>query len=701
MKEKSQEIEKRSDENSGGNFSDNWGTRSSLWNRGLAFGVFLIAATLIAYYPVWHGGFIWDDDMLLTANPLIKDPHGWYRFWWTTSTPDYFPVMSSTFWIEWRLWGMHAAGYHVVNVLLHAVNAILLWRVLAWMEIPSAKLAAAIFALHPVNVESVAWIAELKNTLSMFFFAWTLLVFLKFEDTKLQRWYWISVTTFVIALLSKTAAAPLPFILLGIAWWRRGRVEWTDIFRSATFFGVAGFLALITVVYQYHNAIGHDIVRTDDFWSRLAIAGRAVWFYFYKTLLPLDLSPIFPRWHTGDTNWISFMPGLLLVSAFFVFWLFRASWGKPFLFGLGYAVIMFLPVLGFLNIYYFRFSFVANHWQYFSIIGPIALAAAGTTMFLDHFGKSKIIFSGALLLLLGFLTWQQADVYLNATTLWSATLVKNPDCAVAHNNLGFVQLQNGDVNDAMGHFEKSVLLQPDDANAQKNLGSALLEKGRVDEAIGYYQTALKLKPNDSGAHNNLGFALFKKGNVDDAIAEYQKALKLQPGDPGVHHNYGLALFKEGLTDQAMLQYRKALELKPDDAEVHNDIASVLSKNGLEAGAIQHWRRALEIQPQYMPAQNNLAWALATNPDPSLRNGVKAVQLAQQANQVSNGKNLLVLRTLAAAYAEDGQFTNALTTAGQALQLAAIDQSLVLIKSLQAQMKLYEAGQPFHTPAKSD
>jgi Flp pilus assembly protein TadD len=151
----------------------------------------------------------------------------------------------------------------------------------------------------------------------------------------------------------------------------------------------------------------------------------------------------------------------------------------------------------------------------------------------------------------------------------------------------------------------------------------------------------------------------------------------------------------------MLQYQKALELKPDDAEVHNDIASVLSKNGLEAGAIQHWKRALEIQPQYMPAQNNLAWALATNPDPSLRNGVKAVQLAQQANQVSNGKNLLVLRTLAAAYAEDGQFTNALTTAGQALQLAAIDQSLVLIKSLQAQMKLYEAGQPFHTPAKSD
>jgi Flp pilus assembly protein TadD len=671
------------------------------WNHGWVFGLFVVAATLIAYLPVWHGGFIWDDDLLLTANPLVKDPHGWYRFWWTTSTPDYFPVMSSTFWLEWRLWGMNAAGYHVVNVLLHAVNAILLWRVLTRLKIPGAKLGAAIFALHPVNVESVAWIAELKNTLSMFFFAWTLLCYLKFEDTNLRRWYWISVAAFFFALLSKTAAAPLPFILLGIAWWQRGRIEQKDLFRSAAFFGAAGLLALVTIHFQYHNAIGHDIVRTDDFWSRLAIAGRAVWFYFYKTLWPLDLSPIFPRWHAGDLNWISFVPGILLAAGFFVCWQFRAAWGKPFLFGLGYAVVMFLPVLGFVNIYYFRFSFVASHWQYFSIIGPIALAAAGITMALDHFGKSKIIFGGALLLLLGFLTWRQADIYLNAKTLWSATLEKNPDCAVAHNNLGFVELQNGDVDEALPLFEKAVLLQPDDSNAQKNLGSALLEKDRVDDAIGYFQTALKLKPDDSGARNNLGFAFFKKGRVDDAIAEYQAALKIQPDAAGVHHNYGLALFKQGRVDEAMSHYQKALEIKPDDAEVHNDIASVLSKTGDEAGAIQHWQKALEIRPQYMPAQNNLAWALATNPDPSLRNGAKAVQLAQQANQLSNGKNVLVLRTLAAAYAEAGQFTNALTTAGLALQLAATEQNLAIIQSLESQMKLYKAGQPFHMVAKSD
>jgi Flp pilus assembly protein TadD len=672
---------------------------SPWWDRGWPFGLFLIAATLIAYLPVWHARFVWDDDLLLTANPLIKSSDGWWRFWCTTKTPDYFPVMSSTFWLEWRLWGMNAAGYHIANVLLHAVNAILLWQLLARLEIPGAKLAAAIFALHPVNVESVAWIAELKNTLSFFYFALSLLAFLKFDSTGRWRFYWLAFGAFLFSLLSKIEVAPLPFVLLGIAWWRRDRIEWKEIWRTVPFFAAAFLLGLVSVWFQYTRAIGHDIVRTDDFWSRLAIAGRAVWFYFYKALLPLDLSPIFPRWHTDAVNWISFVPGLLLAAGFFACWLFRARWGKPLLFGLGYAVMMFLPVLGFLNIYYFRFSFVADHWQYFSIIGPIALAAAGITMALDHFGRSKIFYCGALLLLLGFLTWRQADIYLNTETLWSATLVKNPDCAIAHNNLGFVQLQDGKVDEALGHFEKAVLLQPDDANAQKNLGSALLEKGRVDDAIAYFQEALRLKPDDSGAHNNLGFSFFKKGRTGDAIAEYQKALKIQPDDPGVHHNLGLAYFKEGLADEAMLEYQKALEAKPDDAEVHNDIASVLSKNGSEAEAIQHWQKALEIKPQYMPAQNNLAWALATNPDASLRNGAKAVQLAQQANQSSNGKNLLVLRTLAAAYAETGQFTTALTIAGQALQLAATEQNLTMINSLQAQMKLYEAGQPFHTAAR--
>lgn len=279
--------------------------------------MFLIGATLIAYLPVWHAGFIWDDDHILTANPLIKDPHGWYRFWFTTKTDDYYPLSSSAFWLEWRLWGMDATGYHVVNVLLHAVNAVLLWRLLARLEIPGAKLAAAIFALHPVNVESVAWVAELKNTLSLFFFMLSLLSYLKFDGTNVRRFYWLSLFAFLLALFSKTEVAPMPFVLLGVAWWRRNRIEWKDIWRTVPFFAAAFLLGLVCIWFQNTRSIGHIVVRTDDFWSRLAIAGRAVWFYFFKAVFPVGLLPVYPHWHTGTVSMVSFAPVLLLAVGFF------------------------------------------------------------------------------------------------------------------------------------------------------------------------------------------------------------------------------------------------------------------------------------------------------------------------------------------------------------------------------------------------
>ena len=542
---------------------DRWGVAGlclalSPRNRNWLFGLFLIAATLIAYLPVWHASFIWDDDVLLTASPLIKDPHGWYRFWCTTTTPDYCPVTSTSFWLEWRLWGTNATGYHVTNVLLHTASAILLWRVLARLKIPGAKLAAAIFALHPVNVASVAWIAERKNTLAMLFFMMTLLCYLKFDDANLRRWYWISASAFALALLSKTAAVPLPFVLLGIGWWRRGRVEWKDIFRSATFFCAAGSLALITIRFQYHNAIGHDIVRTDDFWSRLAVAGRAVWFYFYKGVFPAGLVPVYPRWHTGAVSMVSFTPGLLLAAGFFLCWRYRAKWGKAPLLGFGYSVVMLLPVLGFLNIYFFRYSLVADHWQYFAIVGIIALAAAGIATALHRFGKLKMSFCGALLLLLGILTWRQANIYRDAKTLWRATLAGNPDCAVAHDGLGYVLLQNGKRNESIVHFQQALQIEPDYAQAHYNLGNALFQKGGVDAAIAHFQRALQINPDYAEAHNNLGGALLQEGAVDEAIAHFQKALQIKPDDVEAHNNLGNALFQKRNVDEAISLFPKGV-----------------------------------------------------------------------------------------------------------------------------------------------
>jgi tetratricopeptide (TPR) repeat protein len=753
------------------------------------FGLFLMAATMIAYLPMWHAGFLWDDDVLLTANPLIKSPHGWYQFWFTTKTPDYFPIMSSAFWLEWRLWEMNPTGYHVVNVLLHALNAILLWQLLARLKIPGAMLAAAIFALHPVNAATVAWIAELKNTLSLFFFVLALLGYLQFDDTRRWRWYALSFGAFLFALLSKIEVAPLPFVLLGIAWWRRGRVEGKDLRHSVPFFAAAFGLGLVSIWYQTHVAIGQDVVRTDNVWARLAGAGWAVWFYLGKTLWPVNLIPIYPRWQIDPAQLLSYVPGLLLAAGFLFLWPYRRSWGKAVLFGLGYAVLMFLPVLGFVNIYFFRFSLVANHWQYFSIIGPVALAAAGITSAMGFLGKGnswlKPAFCGTLLLTLGALTWQQSRMYADDERLWRTTIEQNPGCWAAHNNLGAILIEKMRLDEAMAQFQQTLAIKPDYPEASNNLGKALLLKGQTDEAIAQFQRTLAIRPDNAEAHDNLdvtrllaiqsddavayynlGIALLQKGLVDEAILHYQRAVEIQPDFVEAHYNLGNALLQKGLTDEAILhyqtaiginpdyfdahnnlgtaffgkgkvaeaiaQYQAAIKIQPGNAETHNNLAYALLQNGEVEASIAQSREALKIRPDYAIARKNLgaalyqkgqvdeaiiqfqralaiqpnlveaqsdlahiAWVLATSPDPSVRDGTKAVELAGQTDRLSSGRNPGMAATLAAAYAEAGRFPEAITTAQRALQLATSQNNATLAAALEAELKLYQAGFPFH------
>jgi tetratricopeptide (TPR) repeat protein len=683
-------------------------------------GFLLVAATLIAYLPACHAGFIWDDDKFLTDNPIIKRADGLYRLWFTASTPDYFPMTSSMLWVEWRLWANHPLGYHLVNVLLHAFSAVLLWRVLLRLKIPGALLAAAIFALHPVNVESVAWITERKNTLCMFFYAGALLSWLKFEDSGERRWYGLALAAFALALLSKTAVAPLPLVLLGLAWWRRGRVGWKDVWRAAPFFVIAAILALVTVWFQKHQTISHDVVRTDDFWSRLAGAGWAVWFYLYKAVLPLNLAFVYPRWQIDARNVLSYIPLVLLAAVFVLCWYWRRGWGKALLFGLAYFVVMLLPILGFINIYFMRYSLVADHWQYFAIIGPIALAAASIR---------RPALAAALLLALGVLTWKQCGMYANVETLWQATLRVNPNCWMAHGNLGNRFTQLGRMDEAIAQFQKALEIQPDNAEARRNLGLAYSKLGRMDEAISQYQKVLDSQPDDVEARVNLGNSFFQMGRMDEAASQYQKTLEIQPDNAEARNNLGNSFFQMGRTDEAISQYQKALEINPNFAQAHSGLGASFYRQGKMDEAIAHYQKAVEIQPEYANAhlnlakallktgnfgdaipefqkaleikpddpaiQSNLAWLLATCPDAALRNGSQALQLAQQANERAGGKNPLFLHTLAAAEAETGRFDDARQTVQKAIELARVAGQQDLAAHLEDELKRYEAGLPLH------
>jgi tetratricopeptide (TPR) repeat protein len=365
-------------------------------------------------------------------------------------------------------------------------------------------------------------------------------------------------------------------------------------------------------------------------------------------------------------------------------------------------------MLGFIMLYTFRYAFVADHYQYVASIGPIALAAAGMTRAFGSFEKKKPflrpVLGGTLLLALSVLTWRQCGMYANPETLWRATIAKNPISWLAHNNLGYVLRQKGQVDEAIVQYQKALEIDPGYANAHYNFGNALFQKGRMDEAMEHYQKALEIQPQYAEAHNNLGNVLRQKGRVDEAIIEYQKALKIEPDFVMAHYNLGMVLAQKGLADEAIIQYQKALAIQPEDADGQINLGIALFKKGRVDDAMAHFQKALEISPGNLKACHNLthvAWVLATSPDTSARNGVKAVALVEQVEQFTKGGNPLVLETLAAAYAETGRFPEAVATARRAQQLASDQHDSDLVNALQVQMGLYQAGAPFRDDSQTN
>jgi tetratricopeptide (TPR) repeat protein len=574
----------------------------------------IVLITLLVYTPAMRAGFVWDDDLFLTENPLIKADDGLYRFWLTTEPPDYFPLVSTSLWLEWRLWGMNATGYHVVNIVLHAVSSMLIWLVLSRLKIPGAWLAAVVFAIHPVNVESVAWITERKNIQPMVFYLLTILSYLQFQSTRRKRWYLFALCSFLLALASKTSVVMLPFVLLGCAWWERGRIAPKDLLRSIPFFILSAVFGLVTVWFQYNVAIGEDVVRAEGFFSRLAGAGWAIWFYIYKAVFPHRLSFVYPRWDIDPYSIVSYLPGLIFVVCMGVFWRYRKGWGKAPLFGLGYFAVTLFPVLGFFDINFMRYSLVTDHWQYTSIIGIIALVVGVGKRVLDGWQRRprKLVSAAAAVLVgvLGITTWSQCHIYKDVEALWRDTISKNPNAWLAHHNLGTALLAQGRFEEAITHCSEALRINPHHAKIHCALGSALAGEGKFDEAVMRFSEALRISPGFAEAHNDLGCALDKLGRLDEAIHHFAQAVKLNPEYAEAHLNLGIGLARKGMLDQAINHFSEALRIEPDSAGASYSLGLALVGRGKRGEAIAYLSQAVKFNPEFAEAHYNLGAVLA-------------------------------------------------------------------------------------------
>ncbi len=623
----------------------------------------LVVAVFSAYQPAWHGGFLWDDDLHLLHNPVILRPDGLKQAWLSGEYINYWPLTFTVYWLEYKAWGLDPLGFHLVNIALHAAAALLVWRLLERLRMPGALLAAAIFALHPVNVESVAWIAQLKGLLSLSLGLLSMHFYLWHEREGGWRPLAAAAALFLLSALAKGMVLTLPVVLLACAWWQRGRIDRRDLLRVIPFVLIAAIMVGVEVSKQ-HTGMADNVARSEGLLGRAAVAGCAVWFYFWKIIWPANLIFVYPRWNMSERDLWAYLPGLSLAAILAIAWWQRRSWGRPVVMLIVCYVALLLPVLGFVNIVFMQYSLVADHWQYAATIVPCAALAALLWSPLSRFGRGaggeggsrkgmlailissagRYIVPLALLAILATLTFRQSRMYSDEETFYRTTLDRNPNCWLVQNNLGNLLVERGQTLTRRGHS--------DDA------------KALYREAIGFYHDALRSKPDYAEAHLNLGNALASQGQIHQAIGEFQRAIEAK-------HNF---------------------------VKAHCALGRALSQQKQFAEAIFHYHAALQIDSDDLVALSELAWLRATCPEAAFRNAAEAVFLAEHASKLPDGRQPTVLDTLAAAYAEAGRFSDAVRVGRTALDLAGMEKNEPLVKNIQARLRLYMAKMPYRQPA---
>ncbi len=582
----------------------------------LVSALILVALTFIAYIPAVSSGFIWDDDAHVFANPHLFEEAGLWRIWFTGESQQYYPLVYSSFWLEWRLWGANPLGYHLVNVAIHSVNAILVALVLLRLRVPGAWAAALIFALHPVNVESVAWVSERKNVLSGFFYLASFLSFLNFEDGKGRvKWYFFAFLLFLSALLSKTVTCSLPAAVM-IAAWMRSRLDWKYALRLIPFFATGLVMGLVTVWWEVNQvgAKGGEWAITS--FERMLLPARSLWFYAGKLFLPYKLTFIYPRFELDPAELWQWLFPVALIAVFISLWFLRGRITRGPVAAVAFFSVTLFPAIGFFDVYPFRYSFVADHFQYLASIGLIALACGVAAAFLKESRVLAVGIVAVVCIIFGILTWQQGHIYKDEDTLWRAVLQNNPSAWIAHNNLGEAANSDGRVTEALEYYEKAVEIWPYAYELHHNLGSSYLKTGDFKKGETHLRKALSLRPGLAETKAELSLLLSETGRFKEAFSEGSTAIYMSPESAEIHNSFGMTLVNMGRFEEAKGEFTEAVRLRATFVEAINNTGVALSGLGRDREALTYFKRAIEINPRYAEAYYNAGVTLGMTGKPN-------------------------------------------------------------------------------------
>jgi tetratricopeptide (TPR) repeat protein len=662
----------------------------------------IAAAALLVYIPAYDGEWAWDDDISVYSNPQVTQPGGLGRIWLTTEDHDFWPLTRTAFRAEYAVFKDAPAGYHAVNIVLHAVASVLVFLVLRRLGVPCAVLGGLAFAVHPVNAAAVVWISELKTLLAMIFLALTVLAWLRFERDRRWTWYAAAWLAYAAALASKTSVVTWPVMMLGLAWWHRGRITWRDLAESAPFFAVAGAMSAMTLLVQARmvNVLTRPLVGL----AKVAGVGWVFWFYVQKALVPAGLSAIYPHWKDTivSLGWTAYLPTAALATLLIVSWLKRGTvWGRSLLLAAGYCLLAMFPVLGLFSSTITMHSLVADHYEYLPIVGVIALACASGWALVQRRPRAQIaggVVAAAILILLASATVTRAGVWSSGARLWRDTLDRNPQSWVAHYNVAT------DLTMRSRRMVSDVLEESRTSDALLQQAQALEARGDSREAASYREAS------GSGRRGTEAKVLEIQVLCREAVSHYRRSIEIQPLHIRSYANLGLVLVSLGQADEALGVYRRGIELedryygeKKDPTLWFNFSQALLGRQRF-AEAIPACRTALRLAPGDQAAVANLAqalsglaWVRSTSRDPAARSTEEALSCVSEALRLVPNPGPTLQDVHAAVLADAGRFAEAVTVASGALRSAREQQDDRLAAALAGRVELYAAGKPYRDP----